>query len=133
MFGEIGTPWLVLEERLAWRIYWCFNEEGTTPLALRSASALRAKMRGRVAFVGSRGVGQVRNSIVEGIISLLVGGLSIFFRNRFAHEIVEFQKTVWGFKFGEREVIASRIGIIIVGSCFIITGILSLFGIIKFR
>lgn len=73
----------------------------------------------------------MRDSVVVGIIELLIGGLSLFFRNRFAQGLVDFQKTVFGANFGEKEILASKVGIIIVGSGFIVTGILSLFGIIK--
>jgi len=47
--------------------------------------------------------------------------------------MVDFQNKVWGFHFGEKEVRASTVGIIIVGIGFVVISLLSLLNIIHFR
>ena len=64
-------------------------------------------------------------------ISFVAAILAIFLRERFARLIINFQNTVWGFNFGEREIKASKIVIIIVAIAIIIFDILQILNIGK--
>ncbi|MHB8067109.1 MAG: hypothetical protein ACYDIC_04310 [Desulfobaccales bacterium] len=70
------------------------------------------------------------NPILNGWISLIIGCISLIFRNFFARKIIECQNNI-GFNFGEKEVWQSKIVIVIVSICFIVIGILAIFQIIK--
>ena len=62
--------------------------------------------------------------LITDTISIAVGFVAIFFRKRFAREIIEAQKsTPWGSNYGDKEVKISEIVIIVVGIGFIAFGI----------
>src|SRR5512139_2170958 len=76
---------------------------------------------------------KVKHQTLWVIISFIAAVLALIFRDWFARQIIDFQNTVWGFNFGEREIKASKIAIIITGSAFILFDILAILGIIKLR
>jgi hypothetical protein len=64
---------------------------------------------------------------LSGLIAIAVGFAAIIFRNLFAKEFVEAQKTfVWGDKLGEREIKINKILIIVVGIGFIFFGFMEI-------
>lgn len=70
---------------------------------------------------------------VVGIILLLVGCAMILWRDRFARKTIEEQNRVWGFRFGEREEKRTKLIVFVVGTGFIIFGLLALSGVWEFR
>jgi hypothetical protein len=70
---------------------------------------------------------------IVGIICMVVGGALIAFRERFARAHVESQNRMWGFRFGERERLLTRIVAVIAGLGLLVSGILLLAGIMKFQ
>jgi len=75
----------------------------------------------------------MKEEIIVGGISILVGILMLIFRNSYAYRIIEFQNRVWGFHFGVAEIKISKVIIVIVGFGLIVLGILSLFQLIRFK
>ncbi len=70
---------------------------------------------------------------LEIIISFIVALLLIIFRDIVAKLIISFQVNVWGFKFGETEIKATKFVCIIIAIFLIIWDILIILGISKFR
>lgn len=66
----------------------------------------------------------MKNEILTGLILVLVGCLIIMLRNYFAKVIIEAQNRTWGFNFGEKEVVISKIVIIMTGFLFVLFGLL---------
>ena len=65
------------------------------------------------------------------IIYIIAGSALIIFRSWLAERAIDFQNTVWGFNFGEREIKATKFGAIIGGLAFITFSLLSLFEVIQ--
>jgi hypothetical protein len=61
--------------------------------------------------------------ILIGFIAIVIGILALIFNKTFARIAIEQQNKTWGFKFGHRDIIISRIVTIIVGTGFILWGI----------
>ena len=62
---------------------------------------------------------------------VLVGVGAIAFRRPLARVGVKSQNYTWGFRFGEREVRMSELGVIVVGISAVIFGVLSALGILR--
>jgi hypothetical protein len=71
--------------------------------------------------------------IVYGLIVITFGVLAIVFRDIQSREYIRFQNRVFNFKFGQKEIDMTKFGYLVLGIVFIITGILTLFGIGKIR
>lgn len=57
----------------------------------------------------------MNTEIINGLILIFSGCIGILFRNYFAKNIIEAQNRAWGFNFGEKDILISRIVIVIVG------------------
>ena len=69
----------------------------------------------------------MKKEIISGLVFIIVGCLAVVFRKSYAKRIIEGQKTfLWGINFGEREVVISKIIIIIAGILFILFGFMEL-------
>lgn len=75
----------------------------------------------------------MKEEILVGSISLVVGVMTLVFRKSFAFKIIEFQNSVWGFHFGKTDIKIAKFVIVIVGIGAILFGLLSLFQIIRFK
>ena len=73
-----------------------------------------------------------KDTIVN-IVFLLAGIAMIIWRKQYTRFIIESQNRVWGYKFGNREIRATKFVIILVGTGFIVSSLLALFGLIHFR
>jgi hypothetical protein len=67
------------------------------------------------------------------IVVVLIGAACIVFRAGFARLVVSTQNAAWGFRFGSREEIGSRILVVIVGLGFVTIGALTLLGLIHWK
>lgn len=72
-------------------------------------------------------------NIIVGSISLLVGCLIVIFYKPLARLTIEIQNKFWGLDFGDAEIKTTRVVCAIVGTGFIIIGILSLLKVIRFK
>lgn len=73
------------------------------------------------------------NATIVGLISLAVGCAMVLWRDRFARKIIEEQNRFWGFSFGGREEMRSKLIVLIVGTGVVAFGLLLLLGIQRFR
>lgn len=69
--------------------------------------------------------------IVVEIVSIIFGAFIVINRSQWSRKAIEFQNKKFGFHFGEKEVRATVFVYLLVGSAFIIMGILSIFGILE--
>lgn len=69
-------------------------------------------------------------NIIRGIILIAVGCAAAVFRKEFVDISFAFQHRAFGFKFGEKEIRANELFVLLTGLLFITLGILSLLGII---
>ena len=76
---------------------------------------------------------KLQGHLLEIAISFILALLLLYFRDRLARLIVNFQNTVWGFHYGEREIRATKFVAVIVACFLILLDILVVLGIIKFR
>lgn len=73
------------------------------------------------------------NDFIIDIISVAAGSALLLFRKKFASNVIEGQNRVWGFNYGDRERKATEYVTIIVGTGFLVIGILGVIGIIHFK
>jgi hypothetical protein len=72
-------------------------------------------------------------NIIPGIVALLIGFVFLVFHRSFGQKGIEFQNKIFGFNFGEWWVKYAQAGYFIIGTCFVVFGVLSIFHIIHFR
>jgi NADH:ubiquinone oxidoreductase subunit 5 (subunit L)/multisubunit Na+/H+ antiporter MnhA subunit len=76
--------------------------------------------------------GTVKSAAI-GAVSICIGSLLLLLRRPFGRFIVEQQNRAWGFKFGEHAVFSAATVSAIVGTGFVVVGLLAVIGLIKFR
>ncbi len=76
---------------------------------------------------------KLQGHLLEIVISFVLAFLLLYFRDWFARLIINFQNTVWGFHYGEREIRATKFVAVTVACFVILFDILVVLGIIKFR
>ena len=69
--------------------------------------------------------------IFIGIIGVAFGCYVVLHRSQWAHKAIEFQNTAFKFHFGKKDVQVTTVGYLLVGSAFVILGILALLGIVE--
>jgi hypothetical protein len=72
-------------------------------------------------------------NIVYGLFGMIFGCILVFLNKPLALFALEYQNTLWGFRFDVSKIKSTRIIFIITGTGFIIVGLLSLLHIIQFR
>lgn len=72
-------------------------------------------------------------NIIGGTILLAAGCTLIIIRKRFARDGVAFQNKAFGLHFGEKEIKVNEWLSLLIGSIFIVLGILALLGIYKLK
>lgn len=70
-------------------------------------------------------------NIIIGSIVIVTGCYIVVYRSRWARKAIEGQNKIFGFHFGKKDMQATSYVGLIVGSGFIILGILALLGIIE--
>jgi hypothetical protein len=74
----------------------------------------------------------VKDAVI-GAVVIVVGGAMFLFRDSFGRFALGQQNRVWGFRFGSRALIATRMVSAVVGFGFVLVGALALLGMIHFR
>jgi len=83
--------------------------------------------------VDSLPLGGTVKSAAIGAVSICIGSLLLLLRRPFGRFIVEQQSRAWGFKFGEHAVFSAATVSAVVGTGFVVVGLLAVFGLIKVR
>lgn len=68
-----------------------------------------------------------------GIAALAIGLYILVYPAKSAERVIESQNKFWGFRFADKELRSAKIILIICACLSVVFGVLSLFGIIKFK